>query len=596
MSPRLQVEQRAAQRVVRSRLVQSPELLVHGAPGQAEAGPALLRCDLGAAELVLDFGTEVVGFVEVDAAADAAVPLLIRYGERESELTADTALELPWYRFPRDEMSAGPGAVLLRSRGRRAFRWLSVCAPRAAAPVSLASVTVFHQHASVARHGAFRSSDPVLNGAWDISCTTTELCMQGYLEDGIKRDGLLWIGDARVQALCAYHAFGDTAVTERSLRMIAASQREDGALPSCAAVGGGHQHPEVIEYMPNVTDGVGRWIIDNYVADFLSALHEHYRHTGDAALLRELWPCAQRAAAWLAAVPLSPPVEKNIITDENPRQKDSWWASPGTFLLQMRGAFRDLASCAAVLRDETVSGFCRQTMARVDAIVAASYRQSDGTITDRPATAGAAPEVSWHANAFAVLSGLEGDRADGTRSAADLLRQVAAVPDAAPPIAGFMKYWVLEALMTAGLKARAVDDARAWWGFMLAHGATTCWEKLDLRAPGNVLDSPLVSRCHGWSAGPCVLFPRHLLGLAPARPGWASVTVRPFLPPGVDWMEGTVPTPRGACFARWEQTDEGMTGCVVLPAGVDGSLVVPGAPPRVLGSGSTEVAVGGRGA
>ena len=556
------------ERVVSTLHVQSPAALVAG------DGAATMRCDLGDAELVLDFGRERVGYFSLTAETAGATVVEVRYGETEEELDADPARELPWYRFPRDGFPISPGRTNLRSRGRRAFRFVLLRASRGVT-VELSGVMVHHQHAPLKQRGHFSCSDPLLNRIWDISAYTTELCMQGYYEDGIKRDGLLWIGDARVQFLCAYHAFGETALAERSLRMMAASQREDGALPSCAAIGGGHQHPAVIEYMPDVAEGVGRWIIDNYITDFLSALREYHDHTGDMRTLRDLWPCAIRAAAYLSRVPLDPPVEKNIITDENVRVKDSWWPSAGTFLMQLRAGLRDMAACAEVLGDAGQHVRCLAQIADIDGIIHRSYWHG-GVFTDRAAAAGPgpaaadAPEVSWHVNAFAVLSGAVA--ADG-----ELLARVAAMPDAAYPIAGFMKFWTLKAMMDAGLARRAVPDMRDWWGFMLEHGATTCWEKLDLRRPENVLDNPAVSRCHGWSAGPCFLFPRYLLGVAPGAPGYSRVSVRPSMPDGVSWMEGTIPTPRGEIFVRWESLRGGVHGCVVLPPGVEGEAFLPGA-------------------
>ena len=568
MSTPLYVTPLRPERVVSTLHVQSPAALIAG------GGAAILRCDLGDAEVVLDFGRERVGYFTFSAETAGSAAVQVRYGETEEELSADPARELPWYRFPRDEFPVSAGRSSLRSRGRRAFRFALLRAPRCTGPVRLDGVTVHHQHAPVRQRGHFSCSDSLLNRIWDISAYTTELCMQGYYEDGIKRDGLLWIGDARVQFLCAYHAFGDTALAERSLRMIAASQREDGALPSCAAIGGGHQHPAVIEYMPDVAEGVGRWIIDNYVTDFLSALKEHYDHTGDVRVLRDLWPCAMRAAGYLSRVPLDPPVEKNIITDENVRVKDSWWPSPGTFLMQLRAGLRDMAECAAVLSDAGQQDRCLAQIAAVDGIIGRSYLRG-GVFTDRAAEAGhglaadTAPDVSWHVNAFAVLAGAAG--AD-----AELLTRVAAVPDATYPIAGFMKFWVLKAMMGAGLARQAVRDIRDYWGFMLDHGATTCWEKLDLRRPENVLGNPAVSRCHGWSAGPCFLFPRYLLGVAPEAPGYSRISVRPSMPDGVSWMEGTVPTPRGEIFVRWDAVPGGIEGCVVLPPGAQGEAFLPG--------------------
>ncbi|MFQ8806497.1 MAG: hypothetical protein ACLR8Y_17180 [Alistipes indistinctus] len=44
--------------------------------------------------------------------------------------------------------------------------------------------------------GSFRSSDPRLDSIWMTGAYTVHLNMQDYLWDGIKRDRLVWMGDA----------------------------------------------------------------------------------------------------------------------------------------------------------------------------------------------------------------------------------------------------------------------------------------------------------------------------------------------------------------------------------------------------------------
>ena len=43
--------------------------------------------------------------------------------------------------------------------------------------------------------GTFSCSDALLNDAWAISRRTLKLCMQGFYEDGVKRDGMLIMVD-----------------------------------------------------------------------------------------------------------------------------------------------------------------------------------------------------------------------------------------------------------------------------------------------------------------------------------------------------------------------------------------------------------------
>ena len=86
------------------------------------------------------------------------------------------------------------------------------------------------------------------------------------------------------------------------------------------------------------------------------------------------------------------------------------------------------------------------------------------------------------------------------------------------------------------------------WGYMIAKGATTIWERWN----GDVGDVAMNSFNHyalGAVAG--FLF-RRVAGIAPAAPGFASVALGPDLA-GLDHAEGIVPTPHGDVEARLER-------------------------------------------
>ena len=53
------------------------------------------------------------------------------------------------------------------------------------------------------------------------------------------------------------------------------------------------------------------------------------------------------------------------------------------------------------------------------------------------------------------------------------------------------------------------------------------------------------SLCHAWGASPLYLLGRYYLGVSPTKPGFEEYAVRPDLG-GLEWMEGSVPTPNGA--------------------------------------------------
>ena len=58
--------------------------------------------------------------------------------------------------------------------------------------------------------GDFQCSDALLQKIWEVGRYTTELCMDDGFMDCPWRERGQWLGDARVEALVAAYAFGDT--------------------------------------------------------------------------------------------------------------------------------------------------------------------------------------------------------------------------------------------------------------------------------------------------------------------------------------------------------------------------------------------------
>jgi hypothetical protein len=82
-------------------------------------GETLLR---PGASLVLDFGEELVGVIELTAEADGATTVELIEGEdlEEALITQDPFPPDHWYHQPRDILHVRPGRQTLRNQGRRA--------------------------------------------------------------------------------------------------------------------------------------------------------------------------------------------------------------------------------------------------------------------------------------------------------------------------------------------------------------------------------------------------------------------------------------------------------------------------------------------
>ena len=109
----------------------------------------------------------------------------------------------------------------------------------------------------------------------------------------------------------------------------------------------------------------------------------------------------------------------------------------------------------------------------------------------------------------------------------------------------YMAQFVLEALFMAGRDRDAIalmtSSAHRGWLAMMGAGATITPEFWDLTLEEN---GRIPDMNHAWSTAPLNAISRHVLGVEPAKPGFAEIAVRPH-PGGLGRLSGVVPTPRG---------------------------------------------------
>jgi hypothetical protein len=419
-----------------------------------------------------------------------------------------------------------------------------------------------------------------LNDAWDISRRTIRLCMQGFYEDGVKRDGMLWIGDYRVEFLCGHYLFGDARLARRSLEMFAQCRHPNGSVNSVALAAGGHMFPR-IRYLGDLSKPgfLHGWVLANYCADFISAIWEYVLHTGDSALASELDPVAQGVLEFLRGVDLVTTKPSDTFITDNQVDQENWWGSRPALAYQIAAAFADAAKIADLLGDESRAATYRTEHRRRIAEAA--------TLFGNPARGESRDDTpvnstrSWHAHAAAYLAGAV--TPDELKAVHREFQHDAAIRR---PMAGFMEFYLLQAWLGAGLIIAALEEMRSYYGHMLRAGATTTWEVVDRRNPG--IDHIVVagrSHCHGWSAGAAYHLPAMILGVMPTSPGFSDVSIRPALG-DLAWAQGRIPTPHGDIAVSLTGP---FAGEVTLPSGVKGFLHLEGRPAIRLMPGETHV-------
>ena len=124
----------------------------------------------------------------------------------------------------------------------------------------------------------------------------------------------------------------------------------------------------------------------------------------------------------------------------------------------------------------------------------------------------------------------------------------------------YFGFYVLEALRKAGLAERYVDQL-APWRTMLALGLTSTPENPE----------PTRSDTHAWAAHPNYGLLATVLGVRPASPGFAAVSIAPALGP-LRRAQGRIPHPLGDIEVQLERPEAGLTARVTLPAGLSGTF------------------------
>ena len=572
-NPLLQYENVFPYRITETRLARDAQFLIAG------RGEAQLLGGFGESSVVIDFDQEIVGGLAVTLVCTAPTHIRINYEEDAELVKRRDPLGCSWYQLVFDEYELEAGEHTFVSRGRRGFRFIQLCAD-SEEDVTVKSVVAINGTHPVREKGLFRCSDDKLNRIWDISAATAKACMQAFYEDGVKRDGLLWLGDYRLTFLSSYYLTGDAELARKSLLMIRDSAYECGGIPACAARGGGEQHHSEsgISYMPRIPgDGQNKWIILNYICDYILGIEEYVRLTGDEAIIPELLPSAEAAAKFLLPLTdLETPGKWYI--DDYKAKRDQYgfnytilidctmnpkncFESKGVLLLELLMSMRTLSRLAKKTDNAEMANWADDIAARLDTHITEHYYDAvHGQYLDNKRQKFF--DISQYTAPQAILADKE-DPLGMER----MMRSIM-------PNLGFSMAWRLEAMFKKGFTHEALRDISSAWGKMLDLDSRTCWERLDLpEMNATHYYDALGSFCHGWTASPAWQLPAWILGIQPTADGFRKIKVAPRLDT-LTFAEASVPTASGSIVARAEKDGKGCKLYLDLPKDVESCEII----------------------
>jgi alpha-L-rhamnosidase len=507
--------------------------------------PATHLTDEDAPSLILDFGREVNGRVELISASAAPVTLTLQMGESEAETLYKPYLGVNQLTIPPGATAHGP---------KSAFRYAKIRFVDGPADLRFKAIRVDDIYYPVTYSGSFESSDPLLNRIWETGAYTARLCMQDDIWDAPKRDRGRWMGDTDVSGRVIEDVFLDRPLMEDTL------DRLIGPAPVQQHVNG----------------------IPGYSSFWFTGVADYYRHTGDKAFL-------ERTHARM--VQLLDFVDKEFDERSLYANKSKVWLyvdwspdfngdTPETRRATTLEFLRAYTQAAWMLRELGDTANAAKYQARAAAIKSAAQQY----LLD-PATGAFGPR--WQTNAAAVISGA----ADPSQYDAiwkNVLSQVGTRPTNTLIISPYYNDYVIRALAATGHRDAALKWIRQYWGGMVNEGATSFWEAYDPSWYTHDFHAALesdnvsgynVSLAHGWSSGPTDWLMEQVLGIQPTGAGFSTVDIRPDL---VDlaWARGAEPTPHGLLKVEARKSSNATAITLDIPESVTARVSVPAATPN----------------
>ena len=491
-----------------------------------------------APQIMLDFGREVSGRLELVSDSNAPAEVIVQYGESAAEAILQPFLGADPIYIPPHGTAYGPKSgfryALIRFTGGRATAFRAIRLDGIAYPVRY--------------EGFFKSSSPLLNRMWTIGAYTAHLCMQSDIWDGVKRDRNRWAGDLDVSGRTIDDVFGTRFLMATTLNRLI------GPAPI-------HRH----------VNG-----IPGYSAFWVNDLFNYYLHSGSKPELEKVHTRLVELLNYMKR-DLN---RKALFSDLSHAWPFVDWA-PGLHeydrntrmatQFEYYQAFKDGSYLLRVLHDERNS---KLMAAEARSIKAAAQKYMVG----RAGTFGS----RWQPNAYAVLSGVA-TKHEYPTIWNHVLSEVGTAKYRSYVITPYYNFYVVEAMAKMHHRRAALNWIRQYWGGMVNEGATSFWEgyspswlkgflyQQNLQADSNW--GFHVSLAHGWSSGVTPWLMDQVLGIRPTAGGFSKVEIRPDLL-GLKWAKGGEPTPHGLLRISI-RNDHGYVTTIHLPADEVARVSVP---------------------
>ncbi len=530
------------------------------ASGTAPGFPVTLGGGEEGGCVAIDFGREVTGHVRL-AFSGAKAGQKIDVGYDETLSAAGWPDPRRTYVHFADRYYLAEGQAGLEVYGGRGFRYLLVDVAPGRGGLRLEGAAVEERTYPVSRRASFRASDPRLEKIFETSLETLRLCMLDTYVDCPGRERVMWM-DLQLVAPTAFYGFGVADLWRKSMVLLArnpsAFKGLEGAIKGFAPT---DNEPLLVSYLMGYVISVSDYV-------FLS---------GDRETAEALWPVILRQFEILRGY-LAP---DGLLNEKFPgwgtfldwSAMDFGGVSAGNNALYIQ-MHRRAGTLARFLGLENEARRFESAADRLAGVFKADFwLPKEGLFADALYDGRPSAVRSQYTQAAAVAAGVVRGREakalltrilDPTRLLPRTPGDFRLRPGFRPQTGGIVPvgtpssgYLLADALFEAGMEKEALASILENWPPIGRNG---------VYGEHFVQDSN-TSFCHGWAAGPAMMFLTRILGVRLLRPGWEEIAIEPRAA-GLTFAEGRIPTPKGELAVSWQAGPRGLEIKTGVPPGL----------------------------
>lgn len=523
--------------------------------------------------LVYDLGQETVGHFFIELTGSPGITLDLGY----AEILENGRPKL----YAADRYVTKAGKQSWKGLHYYAARYL-VVAVRAGGALTINRVGMFNRMAGFHELASFQSSDPLLDGIFQMCRRTIRLCTQEVMVDCPSYEQAQYPGDAVLVGRFLHILSGDSSHWRQLILQGCFAQRADGQLHSV------------------FPSGTYPYPLFDYTLIWIRSMMDFIRYTGDTADLSRWLESALKALDWFAKyeneeglICLYGLVERaayrGVVFIDHPGvfhrfsypgiDRDGISAGLNIFYLAAIESVAWLLMRAGRKKEQKIFDIRARHLRKV--IHETFWNEASGAYVDAVKKGSQSSQISQQTNALAIVYDLCPQEKIGS-----VLTRILNEDPRLCRVTPYFAYYLFRALASASRQDKILEMVKSLWKPMLDAGATTCWE---------VFEDDSRSRCHAWSATPFYECLAELAGICPQEHKDRMIVMRPRLDL-LEHLDAASVTVWGRARISWQKKNDMVELSLQIPEGARASLELPpgfqAGVAKVLSPGQHKISVG----